>query len=502
MYLMIYFLQNIGRMAMKFKTRLLITFLTIILLPIILALTAFLIIGGYLSKGQEDLGLRVNNYNVWIDPAETSRHLSDEIFVEIREGLKQDPHLLEKTDILDAINDDIADKSSYLIVRKGNELYYTGNQLASAQIFDKLPEFNEEDIDSETAQSIYYDDMNKLVRQMDFYFTDGSEGSLFVIMKANSTMSRKLFIDMAVAITLILVLTSLFLTRWISRSVFEPINELNVAMQNIAEGNLEYILPHKDDGEIGDLYRNYEDMRLRLKESADEKILTEKQNKELVSNISHDLKTPITVIQGYAKAVADGLTDEEMQKQYLNTIVKKAESLTDMINTFHDYSKLEHPEFCLVRETQDLAEYLREYLAEKYDEIDLGGFNLEVEIPEETVSYSFDRVQMKRVFDNIISNSLRHNPPGTVIYVTLQQSDKAVRIEIGDSGVGIPLELQDTLFDPFIVGDESRNTRQGSGLGLAVAHKIIELHGGALFLEKGEQHGNGISTLFVIRLLK
>lgn len=487
---------------MKFKTRLLITFLTIILLPIILALTAFLIIGGYLSKGQEDLGLRVNNYNVWIDPAETSRHLSDEIFVEIREGLKQDPHLLEKTDILDAINDDIADKSSYLIVRKGNELYYTGNQLASAQIFDKLPEFNEEDIDSETAQSIYYDDMNKLVRQMDFYFTDGSEGSLFVIMKANSTMSRKLFIDMAVAITLILVLTSLFLTRWISRSVFEPINELNVAMQNIAEGNLEYILPHKDDGEIGDLYRNYEDMRLRLKESADEKILTEKQNKELVSNISHDLKTPITVIQGYAKAVADGLTDEEMQKQYLNTIVKKAESLTDMINTFHDYSKLEHPEFCLVRETQDLAEYLREYLAEKYDEIDLGGFNLEVEIPEETVSYSFDRVQMKRVFDNIISNSLRHNPPGTVIYVTLQQSDKAVRIEIGDSGVGIPLELQDTLFDPFIVGDESRNTRQGSGLGLAVAHKIIELHGGALFLEKGEQHGNGISTLFVIRLLK
>ena len=303
MYLMIYFLQNIGRMAMKFKTRLLITFLTIILLPIILALTAFLIIGGYLSKGQEDLGLRVNNYNVWIDPAETSRHLSDEIFVEIREGLKQDPHLLEKTDILDAINDDIADKSSYLIVRKGNELYYTGNQLASAQIFDKLPEFNEEDIDSETAQSIYYDDMNKLVRQMDFYFTDGSEGSLFVIMKANSTMSRKLFIDMAVAITLILVLTSLFLTRWISRSVFEPINELNVAMQNIAEGNLEYILPHKDDGEIGDLYRNYEDMRLRLKESADEKILTEKQNKELVSNISHDLKTPITAIKGYVEDV-------------------------------------------------------------------------------------------------------------------------------------------------------------------------------------------------------
>ena len=148
------------------------------MLPIVLALTAFLIIGGYLSKGQEDLGIQVNNYNVWIDPAETSRHLSDEIFVEIREGLKNNPHLLEDTTVLDAINEDIADKSSYLIVRKGKELYYTGNQLASAQIFDKLPDFNEEDIDSEMAQSIYYDDMNKLVRQMDFYFTDGSGQSV------------------------------------------------------------------------------------------------------------------------------------------------------------------------------------------------------------------------------------------------------------------------------------------------------------------------------------
>ena len=301
---------------------------------------------------------------------------------------------------------------------------------------------------------------------------------------------------------IVVFITTTLLIYWIYRSVSVPLAKLQKAARNIKEGNLDFEIRQESDDEIGQLCQDFEEMRLRLKANAEEKVAFDRENKELISNISHDLKTPITVIQGYAKAVADGLTDEEMQKQYLNTIVKKAESLTDMINTFHDYSKLEHPEFCLVRETQDLAEYLREYLAEKYDEIDLGGFNLEVEIPEETVSYSFDRVQMKRVFDNIISNSLRHNPPGTVIYVTLQQSDKAVRIEIGDSGVGIPLELQDTLFDPFIVGDESRNTRQGSGLGLAVAHKIIELHGGALFLEKGEQHGNGISTLFVIRLLK
>ena len=310
---------------------------------------------------------------------------------------------------------------------------------------------------------------------------------------------KQIFIPVYV---LILIGATLFFALWMHRRVREPLFILKNGIQDFADGKRDTVLSYQGPREFEDIFSSFNRMAVELKESesAKEHLIMEKQR--MLADISHDLKTPITVIQGYAKAVADGLTDEEMQKQYLNTIVKKAESLTDMINTFHDYSKLEHPEFCLVRETQDLAEYLREYLAEKYDEIDLGGFNLEVEIPEETVSYSFDRVQMKRVFDNIISNSLRHNPPGTVIYVTLQQSDKAVRIEIGDSGVGIPLELQDTLFDPFIVGDESRNTRQGSGLGLAVAHKIIELHGGALFLEKGEQHGNGISTLFVIRLLK
>lgn len=310
---------------------------------------------------------------------------------------------------------------------------------------------------------------------------------------------KQIFIPVYV---LILIGATLFFALWMHRRVREPLFILKNGIQDFADGKRDTVLSYQGPREFEDIFSSFNRMAVQLKESesAKEYLIMEKQR--MLADISHDLKTPITVIQGYAKAVADGLTDEEMQKQYLNTIVKKAESLTDMINTFHDYSKLEHPEFCLVRETQDLAEYLREYLAEKYDEIDLGGFNLEVEIPEETVSYSFDRVQMKRVFDNIISNSLRHNPPGTVIYVTLQQSDKAVRIEIGDSGVGIPLELQDTLFDPFIVGDESRNTRQGSGLGLAVAHKIIELHGGALFLEKGEQHGNGISTLFVIRLLK
>ena len=270
-----------------------------------MAVTAFLAIGSYLLKEQEEYGFRNSDYNVLIDPTQASRVMSDEIFFEVKDRLRDNPDALENENVLESINDRISGKSSYIIIRRNDELYYTGNELASSQIFDRLPDFEEDNIDSEISQSIYFDDMKKQVRQMDFYFGDGSQGSFFVITRANPLISRKLFVDMAISIMVILFFTSLFLTQWIAKGVFDPINQLNIAMQNIAEGNLEYMLPAKQDGEIGELYRNYEDMRLRLKESTDEKILAEKQNKELVSNISHDLKTPITAIKGYVEGLLD-----------------------------------------------------------------------------------------------------------------------------------------------------------------------------------------------------
>ena len=112
---------------MKFRTRLLITFLTIILLPLVLAVTAFLAIGYNLSSGKEEFGFRVSDYNVWIDPAQTSRTMTDEIFYKVKNEMANNPYFLEDRNILDSISEGIEDKSSYIIIRKNHELYYTGN---------------------------------------------------------------------------------------------------------------------------------------------------------------------------------------------------------------------------------------------------------------------------------------------------------------------------------------------------------------------------------------
>lgn len=486
---------------MKFRTKIVITFLAIILLPSVLTITAFLCIGSYLNKAQEEYGLESKDMNVWIDPTQASRVISDEIFMEVRERLLQAPESLEDGKVLDELNAKISDRSSYIILRKDNQLYYTGNQPAANRIFEELPPFEKEDIDSRMAQSIYYDDLGKLIRKMDFYFMDGSEGSFFIITRANPIIARTLFIDMAIAIIIILIVTSLFLTQWMKKGVFDPINKLNVAMQNIAEGNLEYMLPDNGDGEIGELYRNYEDMRLRLKESTNEKIFAEKQNKELVSNISHDLKTPITAIKGYVEGIMDGVADtpEKMDK-YIKTIYNKANDMDRLINELTVYSGIDSNRIPYHFHRINVSEYFRDCVEEVGLDLDSRSIELNYSnlVSPETVIIA-DPEQMKRVINNIISNSVKYmdKPKGEIDIRILDELD-SIRVEIEDNGKGIAAKDLPNIFERFYRTDASRNSAQGgSGIGLSIVKKIIEDHGGYIWATSKE--GEGTCMHFVIR---
>ncbi len=368
----------------------------------------------------------------------------------------------------------------------------------------KMPEGLEKLTARELAFLTGDGDMGYRICKYEFTGADGEDYTLVMhTEKLDKEKARKLAsmwkIFLPVYVGTFLIVTLAFALH-MHKKVKEPLTMLHEGILDLSGGERDTEISYKGPREFEVIFDSFNVMahKLKVSEQSKERLLIEKQR--MLADISHDLKTPITVIRGYAAAVADGLADEEMTKQYLDTIFVKTEGLTEMINNFYDYSKLEHPEFQLLRKKQDFAEFIRGYLATKYDEIELAGFHLEVEIPEEEVPFSFDEVQMKRVFDNILSNALKHNPAGTTIYVTLEQTERSIRMEIGDNGVGIPKEIQAGLFDPFVVGDDSRHNRQGSGLGLAVAAKITELHGGALFLEKA---GNPIiSTLFVMRFMK
>ena len=172
---------------------------------------------------------------------------------------------------------------------------------------------------------------------------------------------------------------------WLNRKVKKPLNILNQAMIDFSDGKRDGQVSYTGPDEFMQICESFNKMSIRLAASEEVRGQLEKDKKKMLADISHDLKTPITVIQGYSKAICDDIIDEEKKSQYLMTIYKKATVLTELINVFYEYSKLEHPDFQLIRETRDLCEYVREYLVEKYDEIEILGINLEIEIPEEVI---------------------------------------------------------------------------------------------------------------------
>lgn len=465
---------------MKFKTRLLITFLTIVLLPLMLTMIAFMSIGGYLMNAQREFGLVNMDYTMVSEPEQAFEKISEEIFREVERQIDEDEALMEDIEYLSGLNGEIKDKASYILVRKGNDIYYTGNEAAASKIFDLLPGYGYGNAGGDSGY--YYNSMSKLVKQLDFRFSDGEEGSFFIIMRINSLISKQLLIDMVIAIIVILVFTSLMLTQWIQRGVFLPVNELNTAMKNIADGNLEYMLNTDSKGEIGELYKNYEDMRLRLKESTDEKFEHEKQNRELISNISHDLKTPITAIKGYVEGIMDGVADtpEKMDK-YIKTIYNKANDMDRLINELTIYSGIDSNRIPYHFHRLNVADYFGDCVEEVG--LDLESKNIELNysnLVSPDAMIIADPEQLKRVINNIIGNSVKYleREKGVIDIRILDEVD-SIRVEIEDNGKGIAARDLPNIFERFYRTDASRNSSKGgSGIGLSIVKKIVEDHGG------------------------
>lgn len=161
-----------------------------------------------------------------------------------------------------------------------------------------------------------------------------------VLPRDAAMVPKRVIITLGVMVVVILVVTALLMISWIKSSILDPINQLKTAMSRIRDGNLDYRLTTEEKGEIGELYQGYEDMRLRLKESADEKLQNDKHDRELISNISHDLKTPITSIKGYVEGLLDGVANTpEKQEKYLRTIYNKVNDMVKLINELTIYSK-------------------------------------------------------------------------------------------------------------------------------------------------------------------
>ena len=321
-------------------------------------------------------------------------------------------------------------------------------------------------------------------------------------VSANSKTQVKLIArDLLFTATVILVFTALSIGLWIYRSIATPLVKLKKATQNIKEGNLDFVLDVEGNDEFSELCQDFEEMRKRLKESAEEKIILDKENKELISNISHDLKTPITAVKGYVEGIMDGVADTpEKMDRYVKTIYNKTNEMNHLINELTFYSKIDTNRIPYTFSKLNVEDYFSDCAEEVGLELETRGIELVyANYVESGVQVIADGEQIRRVIHNLISNAIKYmDKPKEIIQIRIKDVGDFIQVEIEDNGKGIAAKDIVYIFDRFYRTDVSRNSSKGgSGIGLSIVKKILEDHGGKVWATS--RLGIGTIMYFVLR---
>lgn len=483
------FVLKVGE-TMSIRLRLILSNIAMIIIPIILFILAAMILVFAFFGDPQELRLTFDRTGHYQGMSPVERQ-----FIELKKIAALSPEKLMNISYLSSIAEEFKEKGTILIVRKKDKIIYHSPHVKQLPTED-LPSFGFEE-SNRPIQRIG----NRLfsIQKHDFFYSDGTGGTLFLLQDAEFV---KIFFPILFgSLVLVLIVTNGLLSYFVSKSIIKPVHELMMAARKISDGDLRFQIKTTKKDELGQLLQAFEIMRKKLKESIDLQNQYEDNRKELIANISHDLKTPITAIKGYVEGIRDGVANSpEKMDRYTQTIYSKANDMDYLIDELFLYSKLDLKRLPFHFEKIDLRNYLSDYIEEL--RLDLTKRNITLTLHSSKVeSYEVvvDREQLKRVITNIIDNSLKYmDKKKKRIELSLQEKEGTVLMRIQDNGPGIDPEALSLLFDRFYRGDSSRNTETGgSGLGLAIAKRIVEEHGGKIWAES--VLGEGTSILFTLK---
>lgn len=487
---------------MKFRNKIIVSFCIIIFVPILLAsVTLFSFQKVQLRAIEQTYGVENGDYSYFSNSMQLMSRFTQETFTELAGVSESEPERLSDRAYLDEINGRLAGKDSYLVVRGGDVLTYIGTDEGDG-LLAELPRYQGTDRSANTG--MYVDgEEQALIKQIDFLLPDGSEGSVFIVTILEEAVPeiRNLVSDALVSILVILVLTACMLTVWIYTSMINPIRRLQAAAQNIKEGNLDFTVSVESEDEIGELCRSFEEMRQRLKDNAEEKLSGEKENRELISNIAHDLKTPITAVKGYAEGLIDGVADTpEKRDKYIRTIYSKANEMDTLINELTLYAKIDTNRIPYNFARLNVTAYFNDCIEELGLDLEAKNIGLAYyNYTDEGIQIIADPEQLRRVINNIVGNSAKYlDKQRGQINIRVKDVGDFIQVEIEDNGRGIAARDLPYIFDRFYRTDASRNSATGgSGIGLSIVRKIVEDHGGKIWATSKESIGTVM--YFVIR---
>ncbi len=288
---------------------------------------------------------------------------------------------------------------------------------------------------------------------------------------------------------LLLLLFTFIYSRITAAGITVPLRKLAHGTRLLREGDYSARVDLRLKNEFAELQDTFNDMAARIGQEIALRKKSENDRRQLILDISHDLKNPMASVQGYAELLMQK-PDLPLQEReaYLQVIRHNSQRANRLLTELFALSQMDSPAFSLKPVRTDLAEYLRQVCGELVPQLEQAGFDYAFDIPEESMFALLDIHGFGRILQNLADNALRHNPPGTTVIISLKRQGRQAVIDFRDDGQGIPAYLADDIFKPFVRGDDARNAATGgSGLGLAIAKKMAQAHGGDLTLGQGGQ---------------
>ena len=472
---------------MRLKGRLIVAFFVMIAMPVILLVAAAgTIVRFQMNSIQESYDVEADTIQILTNPIQILNRLTRGVYNEIKLAALMSPERLEDEKYISNLNQELQDKYSFITIRKNDTYLYTGDEDKLSMLSNSLPKFGVYNTDVDGG--MYLGGRNSfLVKAQDFYFSDGEEGTIFVITDLNILVPqiKAVAVQSIISFLIIICFTAIILIIWIYRSIIRRLNILRIATNQIRDGDLDYSVYSETEDEIGELCDDFEEMRIQLKELIENRLRYEEDIKELISNISHDLKTPLTAIKGYAEGLMDGVADTpQKQDKYLKTIYTKANDISVLVDELAFYAKIDSNTVPYTFKEINLHSYFDDCIEDL--SLDLEVKNIKIIYDNDTnkeVQVVADAEQLKRVISNIIGNSVKYlDKTEGKIHIRIHDIGEFVQIEIEDNGRGIPSKDIPYIFERFYRADMSRNSKKGgSGLGLAISKKIIEDHAGKIW---------------------
>ena len=284
------------------------------------------------------------------------------------------------------------------------------------------------------------------------------------------------------------VIIALLITFFLSRRILAPVKALTSAARRLGRGDFSQRVPVKNKSELGELARTFNSMASDLE-------WAEQLRRNLVADIAHELRTPLSNVRGYLEAIRDGVIKPDADT--ICSLDEEAKLLSRLVDDLQELSLADAGELNLVRRAEDIAELINQAVATVRAQVVAKGVSLSSDLPDKLSPVNIDSHRISQVLRNLLENALAHTDKGDTITVTARQQGNWMEVNVSDTGAGIPAEDLPNIFERFYRVDKSRTRATGgSGLGLTIAQRLVEAHGGKI--EAQSELGKGSCFTFTL----